>query len=110
MKLANALQLHNGDEVTVKKKNQYTPEWVGTVVEIEVTEVNDKKFVDVMLDDGNWYGYKEIKWFFYQKGERYESSSSSEKLHTLSDEIKQIFYGGAGLWMKVKWFLQTDIQ
>ena len=39
MKLQDALKLHNEDEVTVKKT---------------------KQVVDVMLEDGNWYGYKEI--------------------------------------------------
>ena len=61
MRLVQALQLHKGDEVTVKKKNQHTSEWIGTVVETEVTEVNGRKFVDIMLENGNWYGYKEIK-------------------------------------------------
>ena len=27
------------------------------MVETEVTEVNGQKFVDIMLEDGNWYGY-----------------------------------------------------
>ncbi len=61
MKLKDALQLHNGDEVTVKGKNQYAPGWIGTVVETEVTEINGKTFVDIMLEDGNWYGYKEVR-------------------------------------------------
>ena len=61
MKLTQALQLHKGDEVIVKKKNQYTSEWIGTVIETEITEVNGRKYVDIMLEDGNWYGYKEVK-------------------------------------------------
>ena len=59
MKLQDALKLHNEDEVTVKKTKQ-----VMRVVEIEVTPkertTNNMTCVDVMLEDGNWYGYKEI--------------------------------------------------
>lgn len=59
MKLQDALKLHNEDEVTVKKTKQ-----VMSVVEIEVTPkehtTNNMTCVDIMLEDGNWYGYKEI--------------------------------------------------
>lgn len=59
MRLRDALKLHNEDEVTVKKTKQ-----VMEVVEIEVTPkehtTNNMACVDVMLEDGNWYGYKEI--------------------------------------------------
>ena len=61
MTIRNALRLHSGDEVVVKRKNQYTPEYIGTVVETEITEVNNKKYVDIKLNDGNWYGYKEVR-------------------------------------------------
>ncbi len=60
MTLKNALKLHNEDEVTVKKTGA-----VMQVVEVEVTPkehtTNNMTCVDVMLEDGNWYGYKEIK-------------------------------------------------
>ncbi|MDY6279538.1 MAG: hypothetical protein SPL63_05385 [Roseburia faecis] len=59
MRLRDALKLHNEDEVTVKKTKQ-----VMEVIEIEVTPkehtTNNMACVDVMLEDGNWYGYKEI--------------------------------------------------
>lgn len=59
MKLQDALKLHNEDEVTVKKTKQ-----VMRVVEVEITPkeytTNNMTCVDVMLEDGNWYGYKEI--------------------------------------------------
>ena len=61
MELAQALQLHKGDEVIVKRKNQYTPEWVGTVIETEIIEIDGVKYVGILLDDGNWYGYQEVK-------------------------------------------------
>lgn len=59
MTYKNAIQLHTGDEVTVKKTHQ-----VMTVVEIESVKAEDTTNhipgVSVHLDDGNWYGYKEI--------------------------------------------------
>jgi hypothetical protein len=27
----------------------------------ETTEINGKKYVGIMLKDGNWYGHKEVK-------------------------------------------------
>ena len=60
MKLADALKLHNEDEVTVKRTKA-----VLRVVEVEITPkehtANRMDCVDVLLEDGNWYGYKEIK-------------------------------------------------
>lgn len=60
MKLANALKLHNEDEVTIKRTKT-----VKRVVEIEITPkehtYNKMTCVDVLLDDENWYGYKEIR-------------------------------------------------
>ena len=55
MKLQDALKLRNEDEVTVKKTKQ-----VMQVVEIEVEHRTNREDVSVLLDDGNWYGYKEI--------------------------------------------------
>ena len=59
MKLKDALNLHNNDEVTVKKTNQ-----VMKVADIEITPKehtsNNMTCVDVRLEDGNWYGYKEL--------------------------------------------------
>ena len=59
MKLRDALKLHNEDEVTVKKTKQ-----VMKVVEIEVTPkkhtASNTTCVDIMLEDGNWYGHEEI--------------------------------------------------
>jgi hypothetical protein len=54
MRYVDAIKLHAGDEVTVKRSN-VTQE----VVEIEIVEYI--KGVSVRLTDGNWYGYKEIK-------------------------------------------------
>lgn len=59
MKMQHALKLHNGDEVTVKKNKQ-----VMRVVEVEITPkehtTNNMTCIDVKLEDGNWYGYKEL--------------------------------------------------
>ena len=54
MKYSDALKLRPGDEVTVKR-SKITMQ----IVEIEVVEYI--KGVSVRLDDGNWYGYKEIR-------------------------------------------------
>lgn len=60
MKFADALKLHNEDEVTVKRTKR-----VMRVVEVEITPkentFNHIACVDVLLEDGNWYGYKEIR-------------------------------------------------
>ncbi len=61
MKLLSALDLRNGDKVTVKRKNQYTSEKVCTVTETEIVKVANDFFVNIKLDDGKWYGYKEVK-------------------------------------------------
>ena len=59
MKLADALKLHNEDEVRVKKTKE-----ILQVIDIEVTPkehtTNHMTCVDVKLSNGNWYGYKEI--------------------------------------------------
>ena len=59
MKLKDALKLHNEDEVTVKKTKE-----IPQVIELEVTPkehtTNNMTCVDILLSDGNWYGYKEI--------------------------------------------------
>lgn len=61
MTLKNALQLHNGDEVTVKKTD-----CIMTVVQIKYVpkdpsygRINDN--LSVFLEDGCWYDHKEIK-------------------------------------------------
>jgi len=54
MKYSDALKLRPGDEVTLKR-SKITMQ----IVEIEVVEYI--KGVSVRLDDGNWYGYKEIR-------------------------------------------------
>lgn len=61
MKLEEAKILWKGDRVRPKKKNQYTKSEWSTVEDIEITEVNGETFVNVKLDDGKWYGYKELK-------------------------------------------------
>lgn len=62
MKIAEAKLLHAGDEVVVKAdKETGTPSWIGRVIEVEVERRTNREDVSVMLDDGNWYGYKEIK-------------------------------------------------
>lgn len=59
MKLKDALKLHNEDEVTVKKTKE-----ILQVIELEITPkehtTNNMTCVDILLSDGNWYGYKEI--------------------------------------------------
>ena len=57
MKLEEAKILWQGDRVRPKKKNRYTKgEWA-TVEDVKVTDDN----VDVLLNDGQWYNYKELK-------------------------------------------------
>jgi len=60
MILKNALRLHNGDEVIVKRTKECL-----RVVETAITPkeytANNMTCVDVLLTDGNWYGYKEIR-------------------------------------------------
>ena len=59
MKLRDALKLHNEDEVIVKKTKI-----AGTVVEVEILTKEQSPSgtasVRVMLENGNWYGHKEI--------------------------------------------------
>lgn len=56
MKLQDALKLHPEDEVIVKKTGQ-------PLLVLETTRVKsgDKIYTSLLLSDGNWYGYKEIK-------------------------------------------------
>lgn len=54
MRYADALKLHSGDEVTVKRSKE-----IMRVIETEV--VPEIKGISIMLEDGNWYGYKEIR-------------------------------------------------
>lgn len=62
MKLSEAKLLHKGDEVVVKAdKETNTPSWIGSVIEVEVERRTNREDVSVLLDDGNWYGYREIK-------------------------------------------------
>ena len=60
MKWNDAIKLQNEDEVIVKKTGQ-----VMSVVETEIIYAKDASnginAMSVMLEDGNWYGYKEIK-------------------------------------------------
>ena len=59
MKYTEAKSLHKGDKVFVRKTKQ-----VLMIVEIETLSpeesANGIPGVSVRLDDGNWYGYKEI--------------------------------------------------
>ena len=59
MRLRDAIKLHSEDEVTVKKSGKTMK-----VVDIEYIEpektYNSIAGLSVMLEDGNWYGYKEI--------------------------------------------------
>ncbi len=57
MKLEEAKILWKGDRVRPKKKNQYTKSEWSTVEDVKVTDDN----VDVLLNDGQWYNYKELK-------------------------------------------------
>ena len=60
MKYQDAVKLHNGDEVIVKKTKE-----IRTVIDIIITPkehtTNNIPCVDIRLDNGEWYGYKEIK-------------------------------------------------
>ena len=61
MKLRNALKLHNEDEVTIKKTGE-----IMQIVETEVipkmnTEKFTPRYVNIMLNDGNWYNHKEVR-------------------------------------------------
>ena len=57
MKLKEAIELHNEDEVIVKKTG-----CAMYVIETEAEYENGKiKRINIMLEDGNWYGHKEIK-------------------------------------------------
>lgn len=53
MRYVDALKLHPGDEVTVKHSKK-------TMQIVEIEAVEYIKGISVRLDDGNWYGYKEI--------------------------------------------------
>lgn len=57
MKLEEAKILWKGDRVRPKKKNQYTKSEWSIVEDVKVTDDN----VDVLLNDGQWYNYKELK-------------------------------------------------
>ena len=60
MKLKDAQKLHNEDEVTLKKTGK-----VMTVIDVIKTPAehttNHINCVDILLEDGNWYGHKEVK-------------------------------------------------
>ena len=60
MKLKDALNIHEGDTVIVKRTKEQLQ-----VIEIEVTPSkytgNNMTCVDFHLTDGDWYGYKQVK-------------------------------------------------
>ena len=59
MKLQDALKLHNGDEVTVKKTKEIL--LVEDVVTIpKGVTTNRTVCAGIRLADGNWYGCKEL--------------------------------------------------
>ena len=59
MRLKDAEKIHNGDEVMIKKTK--TVKTVVDKVSLKRNEtINNVACVSVKLDDGNWYGYKEI--------------------------------------------------
>ena len=50
----NALKLHKGDEVTIKK--------TGCIMMVVTTETQlGQKNVNIMCEDGNWYHHTEVK-------------------------------------------------
>lgn len=59
MRLRDAKKLHSGDEVTVKRTKE-----ILRVIETEYVSASDTSnrvpALSVFLEDGNWYGYKEI--------------------------------------------------
>jgi len=54
MRYREAIKIHHGDEVVVKRTKT-----VEAVVEVE--SVEEIKGISFRLTDGNWYGYKEVK-------------------------------------------------
>ena len=59
MKLTDAMKLHTGDEVMIKSTGEF--EYVVEVEKISPKESsNGVGFVNVMIDNGEWYGHKEI--------------------------------------------------
>ncbi len=56
MKLQDALKLQPGGEVIVKKTGQPL-----LVLATTRAKPEDKIYISLLLSDGNWYGYKEIK-------------------------------------------------
>ena len=59
MRLRDAKKLHSGDEVTVKRTKETL-----RVIETEYIAAQDMSNrvsgLSVFLENGNWYGYKEI--------------------------------------------------
>ena len=59
MRLRDAKKLHSGDEVTVKRTKE-----ILRVIETEYISAQDMSNgvpgLSVFLEDGIWYGYKEI--------------------------------------------------
>lgn len=59
MRLTDAKKLHSGDKVTVKRAKE-----ILRVIETEYVApcdtANGIPGLSVYLEDGNWYGYKEI--------------------------------------------------
>lgn len=54
MTYRDALKLHNGDEVTIKK--------TGCVMLVVSTETQlGRKNVNIMCENGNWYTHTEVK-------------------------------------------------
>ena len=66
MRLKEALKLREGDKVIVRKTNA-----IMSVLETESVTAdqtsNNVAAVSIMLDDGNWYGYKTLKTYESKK-------------------------------------------
>lgn len=59
MRLRDAKKLHSGDEVTVKRTKE-TLRVIETEYVAPCDTANGIPGLSVFLEDGNWYGYKEI--------------------------------------------------
>ena len=61
MTLKNALQLHNGDEVTVKQTGQIMTVVQTRYIPKDPTYGRIKDELSVFLEDGCWYNHRELK-------------------------------------------------
>ncbi len=56
MDIRSAIKLLAGDKVILKETNK-----TRKVVKVDIITLEDKKAVNVMLDDGIWYSHKDLE-------------------------------------------------